>query len=60
MLNVFMYNRYYTIHWLIGIYMMRSKTVELDCWSLEEMYGINSIGNIVANLYWEGNFVSPC
>lgn len=54
-LAVFLCNRCYGIHRSMGTHITRTKTVGLDRWSSEEVHRMRSIGNTVANSYWEEN-----
>ncbi len=53
-LAIFLCNRCYNIHRCMGAHITHTKSVGFDKWSYEEVGHMSSIGNAIANLYWEG------
>lgn len=51
---IFLCNRCYNIHRCMGAHITHTKSVGFDKWSYEEVGHMSSIGNTIANLYWEG------
>ncbi|KAH8949557.1 hypothetical protein BDL97_10G038000 [Sphagnum fallax] len=54
-LAIFLCNRCYNIHRCMGAHITHTKSVGFDKWSYEEVGHMSSIGNAIANLYWEEN-----
>ncbi|CAM6040935.1 unnamed protein product [Sphagnum compactum] len=54
-LAIFLCNRCYNIHQCMGAHITHTKSVGFDKWSYEEVGHMSSIGNAIANLYWEEN-----
>jgi stromal membrane-associated protein len=53
-LAIFLCNRCYNIHRCMDAHITHTKSVGFDKWSYEEVSHMSSIGNAIANLYWEG------